>query len=342
MKSFKIILLLLFCLAILLGYKGYKSIWGQNLNTLQEDTILYIPPSSKLTDVVDSLTTKDLLLNTNEFILTAKMMRFGDSSLKPGRYDLAKTLTNRAMISKLRLGQQDAVNVIINGGRTIEEVTTNIAEQFTFSADDLLNVLMAQDIMKEWNATPQTLIAKIVPDTYQMYWSSTPEQVADRIHKEYEKYWTNDRLGKAMAVSLTPDEVMTLASIVEKESNKSDEHPIIAGVYLNRLKRGMLLQADPTVVFANGDFTIRRVLNKHLRSKSPYNTYLYAGLPPGPICLPSKSAIDGVLNPEEHKYLYFCAQPNYSGRHDFSKNLVQHNNSANRYRRWLTTQGIRR
>jgi len=342
MKSLRIILVLLLIVALLIGYKGYQSIWGQNLNTETEDTLLYIPPGATLSSVIDSLSANALLLSTSDFELTAKAMRFGDSSLKPGRYDLAKTLTNRAIISKLRLGQQDAVNVIINGGRTIEEVAVNIAEQFTFSAEDLLSVLKAPARMDQWQATPQTLISKIVPDTYQMYWSSTPEKVADRIHKEYKKYWASDRINKAKALNLTPDEVMTLASIVDKESNKADEHPIIAGVYLNRLKRGMLLQADPTVVFANGDFTIRRVLNKHLRSKSPYNTYVYAGLPPGPICLPSKSAISGVLSPKEHRYLYFCAQPNYSGRHDFSKNLKQHNNYANKYRRWLSQQGIRK
>lgn len=342
MKFMRIILLVVLCLALLIGYKGYKSIWGQNLNTDQEDTLLYIPSGSTLSSVVDSLSTKNLLLNVSEFELTAKAMQFGDASLKAGRYDLAQTLTNRAIISKLRLGQQDAVNVIINGGRTIEEVTANISEQLTFTADELLSELKSADRMDLWGATPQTLISKIVPDTYQMYWSSSPKKVADRIQKEYKKYWTGELINKAKALNLTPDEVMTLASIVDKESNKADEHPIIAGVYLNRLKRGMLLQADPTVVFANGDFTIRRVLNKHLKSKNPYNTYMYAGLPPGPICLPSKSAINGVLNPTEHRYLYFCAQPNYSGRHDFSKTLTQHNNFANKYRRWLSQQGIRK
>ncbi len=342
MKSYRTLLLILLGVIIIVGYQGYQAIWGQNLNTEAEDKVIYISDDASLSEVIDSLSHKQLLLSASKFQLTAKAMRFSDSSLKPGRYDLSNTLTNRAIISKLRLGQQDAINVIINGGRTIEEVCDNIAEQLSFTSDELLGVLKSSDRMDQWQATPQTLISKIVPDTYQMYWSSTPAKVADRIYKEYQKYWTSDRIKQATALNLTPDEVMILASIVDKESNKSDEHPIIAGVYLNRLKRGMLLQADPTVVFANGDFTIRRVLNKHLRSQSPYNTYVHAGLPPGPICLPSKSAINGVLNPKQHRYLYFCAQPNYSGRHNFSNTLTQHNNYANTYRRWLSKQGIKR
>ena len=342
MKKLGLTILIILLIAAAIGFKGYTAIWGENVNADIDNPVLYIPKNADLQMVVDSLTANNLINNVGNFELTAKLMKYGGQSIKSGRYDLSDIKTNRSLLSKLRIGDQDAINVIINGGRTIDEVIDNIATQMTFTSVDLKEVLLSSDIKKQWETSDATIITKIVPDTYQMYWDTSPSSFVERLGTEYQKYWNPTRIDEAAKQSLTPDEVITLASIVEKETNQAEEYGVIAGVYLNRLKRGMLLQADPTVVFANGDFTIRRVLNKHLRKDSPYNTYMYAGLPPGPICLPSKGAIEGVLNPQSHKYLYFCAQPNYSGNHDFSKNLIQHNNYANKYRRWLSSQGIRK
>ena len=175
-----------------------------------------------------------------------------------------------------------------------------------------------------------------------MNWNIAPEAIADRMEKEHQFFWSqNNRLQKAKEIGLSPTEVYTLASIVEKESQSKIERPIIAGLYLNRLKTGIPLQADPTVVFAVGDFTLRRVLNKHLEIDSPYNTYRFTGLPPGPICMPSISSLDAILNAEKHRYLYMCAKPDNSGLHVFAESLSEHNVNANRYRRWLNQRGIR-
>lgn len=341
MKKVGIAILIILLILGVICCKGYYTVWGNNLNPNVENPLLYIPNGSDMNTVMDSLSTNQLLNNLNDFELTAKLMKYGDKSVKPGRYDLTGLVSNRSVISKLRIGDQDPIDIIVNGGRTIDKVIDNIANQMTFSSDDLRNVLLSPENLTSWDADIQTIISKIPPDTYEMYWNASPNELIKRLRKEYQNYWNTDRLAQASAKGLSPDQVMTLASIVEKETNQVEEYSVIAGVYLNRLKRGMLLQADPTVVFANGDFNIRRVLNKHLRKDSPYNTYMYAGLPPGPICLPSKGAINGVLNPQKHQLLYFCAQPNYSGKHDFSKNLKQHNKYANIYRRWLSSQGIR-
>ena len=342
MKKVALIILAILITIGFIAYKGYSAIWGNNLNSEVDKHTLYIPEDALFQTVIDSLSQGQILKNIEEFKLTAKLMKYGDNSVKTGRYDLSQLSTNRQILSKLRIGDQDPINVIINGGRTIEEVTERIADQLTFTASDLKAALTTQDLLTEWKANKETLLTKIVPDTYEMYWNISAEQFIKRMQEEYNRYWTEGLISQANDQGLTPDEVMILASIVEKETNNAREYPVIGGVYLNRLKRGMLLQADPTVVFANGDFGIRRVLNKHLRKDSPYNTYMYAGLPPGPICLPSKGAINGVLKPINHKFLYFCAQPNYSGKHDFSKNLTQHNNYANTYRRWLSKQGIKK
>ncbi len=342
MKKLGLTILIILLIVAAIVFKGYTAIWGENVNTDTNTPVLYIPKNANLQMVIDSLTTNNLINNVGNFELTATLMKYGDQAIKSGRYELSGIKTNRSLLSKLRIGDQDAINVIINGGRTVDEVIDNIASQMTFSSEELKEVLLSPTTMKQWDTNDATVITKIVPDTYQMYWDTSPKSFVERLGTEYQKYWNPTRIAEASKQGLTPDEVITLASIVEKETNQAEEYGVIAGVYLNRLKRGMLLQADPTVVFANGDFTIRRVLNKHLRKDSPYNTYMYAGLPPGPICLPSKGAIEGVLNPQSHKYLYFCAQPNYSGKHDFSKNLIQHNNYANTYRRWLSSQGIKR
>lgn len=342
MKKVGISILIILLIIGAVAFKGYQAIWGDNLNPSIEEPIVYVPAGAKFQNVVDSLAKYQIVNNISDFELTAKLMKYGDQAVKSGRYDLKGLTTNRSILSKLRIGDQDAINVIINGGRTINEVIDNISSQMTFRSQELANVLMSKANLEDWNVDGATMLTKIVPDTYQMYWDTSPEAFVKRLKKEYAAYWTPKRIETAAAQGLTPDEVITLASIVEKETNQTPEYAVIAGVYLNRLKRGMLLQADPTVVYANGDFSIRRVLNKHLRKDSPYNTYLYEGLPPGPICLPSKGAINGVLDPSDHRYLYFCAQPNYSGNHDFSNNLKQHNNYANKYRRWLSSQGIKR
>ncbi len=341
MKSIVRIVLVLICIGCIGAYVAYDTIWGDNLNPDVDKHILYIPNGTTLTTLTDSLATNQLLQSTSSFKRTATLMSFADAAIKPGRYNLSSSPSNRAIIQKLRLGDQEAIDLIINNGRTMQEVCDNIADQLPLSSAELYDYFMSPNLLKEWKTDKQNVIGKVLPDTYKVFWNITPEQLAVKLQREYAKYWNTERASKLEQLGLTKAETTTLASIVQKETNANEEKPTIAGVYLNRIARGMLLQADPTVVFATGKFDLKRVLNKHLRMDSPYNTYKYAGLPPGPICMPSKPSIDAVLNHAKHKYLYFCAKPDYSGLHDFSSNLVQHNNYANKYRRWLSSQGIR-
>ena len=196
--------------------------------------------------------------------------------------------------------------------------------------------------MNKYGVNLSTVLTLFIPNTYQVYWNSSPESILSRFVSEKDKFYTSAKKKKLKKLDLSADEVYTLASIVQKETLVNEEKPRVAGVYINRLKRGQLLQADPTVVFANQDFTIKRVLNRHLEIDSPYNTYKYAGLPPGPICMPDVSSIDAVLNYEKHKYLYFCASPDNSGKHQFARTLIEHNKNADRYRAYLNKLRIYR
>lgn len=189
--------------------------------------------------------------------------------------------------------------------------------------------------------TPQTIACLFIPNTYEVYWDMTLDQFLARMTKEKDRFWNDERRQKAKDIGLTPEEVVTLASIVDEETAKNDEKPIIAGLYMNRLKRGMLLQADPTVKYAVGDFTLQRILYRHLEVDSPYNTYKYAGLPPGPLRIPSIRAIDGVLNYTHHNYLYMCAKEDLSGRHNFARTLAEHSRNAQRYQSALNRLHIR-
>ena len=197
-----------------------------------------------------------------------------------------------------------------------------------------------RDYVKKFGFTTENIISMFIPNTYEVYWDITAEKFMERMNKEYTSFWTDQRKARLKAIGLTQLQAITLASIVEKESNKNDEKPDIAGVYMNRYKQGWLLQADPTLVYAMGDFTIKRVLNAYKNIDSPYNTYKYAGLPPGPICLPSISSIDAVLNYRQHNYMYFCAREDFSGYHNFAVTMNEHLVNAARYQQALDRQGI--
>lgn len=206
----------------------------------------------------------------------------------------------------------------------------------------LLNYLTDEDNLLEWGYTTETILSLFIPNTYQFYWDTSPEKFVKRMQTEHDKYWnTKNRKENLAKHGLTPAESYTLASIIEKETTNPKETKTISGVYHNRLRQGIALQADPTVVFGVGDFTIRRVLNKHLEHPSPYNTYLHLGLPPGPIYMPTLSSLDAAIFPEDHKYIFFCAKPGYDNEHSFAKTLSQHNRNARMYHSWLNKEGIK-
>jgi UPF0755 protein len=249
-------------------------------------------------------------------------------------------MSNRQLVVCLR-SQNVPVRLTINKKRLVSETATYVSPQFEFEEAELLQLLTSDSFLGAHGFSRPHALDVFVPNTYHIWWNSTAEELYLRLKKEYDKFWTGERLEKAARLDLTPQQVTTLASIVEEETNVEDEKPVVAGVYLNRLRKNMLLQADPTVKYALKDFGLRRILNRHLEVESPYNTYKYVGLPPGPICIPSIASIDAVLSPEQHEYLYMCASADFSGRHAFAKTLAQHNQNAAAYQAELNRRGIR-
>lgn len=240
---------------------------------------------------------------------------------------------------RIKIGDQTPIRLTFNNVRLYEELPGRIAEYFDFTPGEFKAV--ADTLLPSLGYTKENFIGAFMPDSYEFYWSSSPKAVIERLLGYKNKFWNDEKKNKAKALGLTPEQVVTLASIVEEETARPDEYGTVARLYLNRLKKGMRLQADPTVKFAVGDFTLKRILNVHLAKESPYNTYLNDGLPPGPIRMPEKRTIDAVLNAPVNDYLYMCAKEDFSGRHNFATNLAQHNVNAQRYRQALDRRGIK-
>jgi UPF0755 protein len=251
--------------------------------------------------------------------------------IKPGHYVLQEGMSNDALINMLRLGTQTPVQVIFNNIRTKEQLARVISKQIEADSSSLMAFLNDTAYLLALGLNNETALCLFIPNTYEFFWNTSARQFMDRMQREHDAFWAGNREEKARAIGLSQAEVITLASIVDKETNKNDEKAAIAGVYMNRLDRNWLLQADPTLVYASGDFGLTRVLNIHKEINSPYNTYMYAGLPPGPICIPSIASIDAVLNYEDHDYFFFCAKDDFSGYHVFAKSITQHNRNARRY-----------
>lgn len=264
-----------------------------------------------------------------------------DAANREGAYRLEPGMSAWKVALKLSRGSQSPVRVTFNNVRTLDQLAARLDEQLCFSKEDLLALLRSDSVCAALGFSPVTLPALFLPDTYEFYWTVTPEAFLQKLSKEYARYWKGRREQQAEAWGLTPVEVATLASIVEEETNKPDEMGTVAGLYMNRLRKGMPLQADPTVKFACGDFALRRILKKHLAIDSPYNTYRVTGLPPGPIRIASKQAIDAVLNHRPNDYLYMCAREDFSGYHNFATTLAEHQRNAVRYQRELNRRGIR-
>lgn len=293
---------------------------------------LYIPSNVDYQYVKDKIERLNVLKSNRAFDYLAKKTNY-DDNVHAGRYVLTDGMTNQQLINMLRMGHQTPVKVVFNNMRTVEQLAGRISEQI--EADSM-------SIITEINDDPNVDATVFIPNTYEFYWNTDADDFVDRMEAEHNIFWNETRLQKAQAKNLTPREVSILASIVDKETTKTSEMPTIAGVYLNRLRKNWPLQADPTLVFALGDYNIHRVLDVHKNIDSPYNTYKYAGLPPGPICIPSIAAIDAVLNAESHKYFYFCAKDDLSGYHVFAKTITEHNRNAAKYRKALNKNKIYR
>jgi len=327
---------------LIIGFTIKDWVWGANVRPNLHSYELLIPTGSDYNGVKKILETNKILDNNSSFDFVASAMKYKKSKIKPGRYMLKPGMNNRELISLLRSGKQTPVKITFNNVRTVKELMGKIANYIEADSNSLIEMALDSNVLNKLGYNKETILSMFIPNTYEFFWDTNAGQFIDRMKKEHDKFWKkNDRLVKAAALDLDTKEVFTLASIVQKETLANDEKPRVASVYLNRLKRGIALQADPTVVFATGEFGLKRILNKHLEVDSPYNTYKYTGLPPGPICMPDVNTIDAVLNAEDTNYLYFCAKPDGSGHHAFAKTLRKHNINAKKYWRWLNRQRIK-
>ncbi len=288
---------------------------------------------AKLSPVSTDIGMKGLQLLARHYDY-AEHVRTGRYAIEPGE----KTLD---VFRQLRNGQQAPVMLTVPEVRTMERMAGRLGAKLMLDSADIAQALSDQDFCQQLGYDTATIACLFVPNTYEVYWNTTLDALMQRMKKEHDAYWNSERRQLAQQQQLTPNEVCTLASIIDEETANNAEKPAIAGMYLNRLKRGMLLQADPTVKYALGDFTLRRILNKHLEAESPYNTYKHAGLPPGPIRVASVQAIEAVLHPAVHDYLYMCAKEDFSGTHNFARTLAEHNQNARRYQQALNQRGIR-
>jgi UPF0755 protein len=319
-------------------FAAYRIFFFEKID-ISKKTSLYIPSNSTLEAVVDSLLSAKIIRNPAKFLKHITLN--GYSSVKGGYYVIQKNMTYRKLVTMLCLGQQVPINMVISGTvRTKYKLAAILSKQIEADSLSLLNTLNDSVFLKELNFTPDNSILLFMPNTYNVYWNRGVKQLFRDMKKEYDKYWTSSRCDKLKLLGLSKTEAMILASLVMEESAKYDELSAIAGVYINRLNIGMLLQSDPTVKYAVNDFSLRRILTIHTKCDSPYNTYLYKGLPPGPICIPERRVIDAVLNYKKHDYLYFCAKSDLSGYHVFAKTLQQHNQNANEYHNALNRRKI--
>lgn len=323
----------------LVAYRYYTGFFKPN--TGNEDQYLYIRTGSSFEEVMASISADGLVTDTATFRWAAEQMDY-PRRVKAGKYRFSSRTNNRALINMLGGGFQEPVRIRFDNIRLKENFAALLEEQLEPDSLAFINLLNDPDYAASFGFTTENFFSLFIPNTYEFYWNTTAEDFVERMHKEYEKFWTESRRTKAAQLDMTPQEVSILASIVKGEALHVDEMPRIAGLYINRLRRGILLQADPTVIFANNDFSIRRVLYKHLRFDSPYNTYIYRGLPPGPIMMPSIASIDAVLDYESHDYLYMCAKDDFSGYHNFAVTLAEHNVNARKFQQALNERNIKR
>jgi len=322
----------------------YNTAFSGNTAFNNKEAHVYISTNATIDDVAEEL--EPLLRDTESFITIANQKKYS-SNIKPGHFILKKGMTNNDIVNTLR-SKNIPINVKFNNQERLQDLAGHISNQIEADSLSLLAAMRDPEFLKEVGLNEETALSLYIPNTYEFYWNSSAETFRDRMKSEYERFWNESRMQKAKKLNLSPEQVMALASIVQKETAKVDERPRVAGVYLNRLKVGMLLQADPTVIYAikrtTDDYNqiIKRVLYKDLEIDSPYNTYKYAGIPPGPITMPDISSIDAVLNPEKHEYYYFVADVNNFGYHKFAKSLAQHNVNKAEYVRWVNSQGVNR
>jgi UPF0755 protein len=284
---------------------------------------------------------RKIIKNEGLFNWLADRMKLWNN-IKPGKYEIEKGSSLLSIVRKLRNGQQTPVNLVITKLRTKEDLAKSIGKKFECDSAQMMEFLNNADSLKDYNATPETAMWNVLPDTYTFLWNTTPQKIYAKLATESKKFWTDERKAKATALGLSAPQAYTLASIIEEETNNAQEKDTMASVYLNRVASSMPLQADPTVKFALKDFGLKRIMQKHWQIPSPYNTYLVKGLPPGPICTPSRQTIDAVLRAPKTEYLYFVANKNLKQSHVFTTNYADHLKYAKEYQKVLDSMELMR
>lgn len=331
-----IVIALLFAAALYWGLGVYRYAFGKDVI---KSTVIHIPSQNENMAFADIF--PDSIFKNYRYAEKMWQHYNPQNIARGGRYVIPEGLSLRRIFNLIRAGIQTPVKVTINPVRTMDHLAGAVAKSIEIDSVTLLRKLCDPLTAEHYGFKPETFIAMFLPDTYEFYWNVSVDNFMNKMQRQYEHFWNDERRAKAKALNLSPVEVITLASIVDEESNIADDMRYIAAVYLNRLRIGMPLQADPTVKFAVGNFALKRVLTRHTEVDSPYNTYKQRGLPPGPICIPSKVAIDAVLNHQKCDYLYFCASDDFSGRHKFARSLREHNRNAAAYQAALNRAKIR-
>jgi UPF0755 protein len=332
-----IIFLFLSILGISFIFYAYQIMYTPNILVDKERRLFIIKEGSTFKDIQRDLHEGNFVQDLVSFSFVAKITGY-DDQIKPGRYVLEKNMTNLQALRHLRSGKQEPVRITFNNVRLIPELAEKITRNLNMTSQEFEVALINFAMSNTDGFNKDNIIAMFIPNTYEVYYNIAPDALIKRMYREYEKYWTPERKEKAKQAGLTQIEVSILASIVQAETIREDEAPIIAGLYLNRLKKGIALQADPTLKFAVGDFSLKRVLNVHKQIDSPYNTYLHPGLTPGPINMPELYSLEAVLNHTPSDYYYMCAKEDFSGNHRFTNSYSEHMRNAARYQNALTIE----
>jgi UPF0755 protein len=340
-RRLKYILPLLVTIILICLIYIYNQFFGLRVLPREEQAAIYIPEHASYNEAMDSVRANLEIKNQKVFEWVAKRKKY-PVLVKPGKYVIDKPLSYNEIINILRGGRQTPVKITFSKVRTLNDIAERFGEELEADSAEIISFFSNPENYTMDGFRRENIISLFIPDTYEFYWNTSPGKLYSRMLREYKIFWNSDRISKSEDVDLSPLEVSVLASIIDEEASKQDEKPRIAGVYLNRLKRGIPLQADPTIKFAINNFTVNRILYKHLEVDSPYNTYKHAGLPPGPIGCPSVEGIEAVLNAEKHEYIFFAAKADFSGYHNFSRTLSEHNRYANQYQKELNKRRIYR
>ena len=334
------VLIVCIVLALIIAYGLYSALFKPNVWTKGENIVyINIPTGSNFEDLKNMMYERGLIVNRKTFEWLARQRKL-DKHVIPGRYPLTNQMSNLELIRMLSGGHQVPVQLVFNNMRSKEQLASRISQQIEADSATLIRLMNDNEFLRKYNLNSDNVFVLFIPNTYEFWWNTSAESFMDRMYREHKIFWDSTRFEKARNLGLSITEVVTLASIIEQETNKNDEKSRMAGAYLNRLKLGWPLQADPTLKYVIGDWSIKRVMGIHKEIDSPYNTYKYKGLPPGPICIPSIASIDAVLNAEKNNYLFFCAREDMSGYHYFTASHEQHRKNAEKYRQALNKLGV--